>query len=109
MAQEQKPTLAETPPMGWNSWDGYGTTINEEQFKANAKWFAEHLKSVRLGIRHDRHGMVRDQSDSPKEIRRLRCMRWMRMGAIFRTRSDFLLRRAEWVQSLSVTMFIRWD
>ena len=44
-AQEPKPMLAETPPMGWNSWDGYGTTINEEQFKANAKWFAEHLKS----------------------------------------------------------------
>jgi alpha-galactosidase len=44
-AQEPKPRLAETPPMGWNSWDGYGTTINEEQFKANAKWFAEHLKS----------------------------------------------------------------
>src|SRR5579859_268582 len=36
--------VAKTPPMGWNSWDGYGTTINEEQFKANAKWFAEHLK-----------------------------------------------------------------
>jgi alpha-galactosidase len=36
--------LAETPPMGWNSWDGYGTTINEAQFKANANWFAEHLK-----------------------------------------------------------------
>jgi alpha-galactosidase len=36
--------LAKTPPMGWNSWDGYGTTINEEQFKANVKWFAEHLK-----------------------------------------------------------------
>ena len=36
--------LAATPPLGWNSWDGYGTTINEEQVKANAKWFAEHLK-----------------------------------------------------------------
>ncbi|MFZ1940372.1 MAG: glycoside hydrolase family 27 protein, partial [Terracidiphilus sp.] len=22
--------------MGWNSWDAYGLTINEEQFKANA-------------------------------------------------------------------------
>jgi alpha-galactosidase len=41
---ETKPLLAATPPMGWNSWDGYGTTINEEQVKANAKWFAEHLK-----------------------------------------------------------------
>jgi alpha-galactosidase len=37
--------LALTPPLGWNSWDGYGTTINEAQFKANAQWMAEHLKS----------------------------------------------------------------
>jgi hypothetical protein len=36
--------LAPTPPMGWNSWDGYGTTINEEQFRANADWMARHLK-----------------------------------------------------------------
>jgi alpha-galactosidase len=36
--------LAATPPLGWNSWDGYGTTINEEQVKTNAKWFAEHLR-----------------------------------------------------------------
>ncbi len=36
--------LATTPPMGWNSWDGYGTTINEAQVKANANWMAEHLK-----------------------------------------------------------------
>ncbi len=28
--------LAASPPMGWNSWDAYGLTINEEQFKANA-------------------------------------------------------------------------
>jgi alpha-galactosidase len=28
--------LAGSPPMGWNSWDAYGLTINEEQFKANA-------------------------------------------------------------------------
>ncbi len=37
--------LATTPPMGWNSWDGYGTTITEDQFKANADWFATHLKA----------------------------------------------------------------
>jgi alpha-galactosidase len=37
--------LALTPPMGWNSWDGYGTTINEAQVRANAQWMAEHLKS----------------------------------------------------------------
>jgi len=45
LCQEQaKPVLAATPPMGWNSWDGYGTTIREDQFKVNAKWFAKHLK-----------------------------------------------------------------
>jgi alpha-galactosidase len=29
-------SLAPTPPMGWNSWDAYGLTIDEGQFKANA-------------------------------------------------------------------------
>jgi len=32
-----------TPPMGWNSWDSYGTTVREEQVKANADWMPEHL------------------------------------------------------------------
>src|SRR5437762_11530641 len=36
--------LAPTPPMGWNSWDSYGRTITEAQFKANADWMAAHLK-----------------------------------------------------------------
>ena len=38
--------LAATPPMGWNSWDGYGTTITEDHFEANAAWFAKHLKPM---------------------------------------------------------------
>jgi alpha-galactosidase len=29
-------TLAPTPPMGWNSWDAYGLTIDEADYKANA-------------------------------------------------------------------------
>src|SRR5215469_4503403 len=37
--------LAPTPPMGWNSWDGYGTTINEGQFRANTNWLAKHLRA----------------------------------------------------------------
>jgi hypothetical protein len=28
--------VAPTPPMGWNSWDAYGLTIGEADFKANA-------------------------------------------------------------------------
>ena len=37
-------SLALTPPMGWNSWDGYGTTVTESDVKRNAKWIADHLK-----------------------------------------------------------------
>jgi alpha-galactosidase len=38
--------LAQTPPMGWNSWDGYGTTVNELDVKGNADWMAKNLKSL---------------------------------------------------------------
>jgi len=37
--------MAAKPPMGWNSWDGYGTTVKESDVKANAQWLAKHLKS----------------------------------------------------------------
>jgi hypothetical protein len=33
--------LALTPPMGWNSWDAYGFTITEAQFKANSALLAK--------------------------------------------------------------------
>lgn len=39
-----KNKFAITPPMGWNSYDYYDTTVNEEQVKANALYMAEHLK-----------------------------------------------------------------
>lgn len=35
---------AQTPPMGWNSWDCYGPTVIEDEVKANADYMAEHLK-----------------------------------------------------------------
>ena len=31
---------APTPPMGWNSWDAYGLTIDEGQYRANVKILA---------------------------------------------------------------------
>ena len=40
-----KNLFALTPPMGWNSYDYYDTTVNEEQVKANADVMAEKLKS----------------------------------------------------------------
>ena len=39
-----KNDFAKTPPMGWNSYDYYDTTVNEEQVRANAAFMAEKLK-----------------------------------------------------------------
>lgn len=35
--------LALTPPMGWNSWDCFGTTVREDEVKANADYMATYL------------------------------------------------------------------
>jgi len=35
---------AQTPPMGWNSWDCYGPTVTEAEVKANADYMAANLK-----------------------------------------------------------------
>lgn len=45
-AQQEKTfhQWAETPPMGWNSWDCYGPTVTEDEVKANANYMAAHLK-----------------------------------------------------------------
>src|SRR5439155_26643316 len=42
---QSTPSPASTPPMGWNSWDSYGTTVREEQVKANADAMARDLAS----------------------------------------------------------------
>jgi alpha-galactosidase len=43
LACAQNAQLAPTPPMGWNSWDAYGTTVTEAQIKANADAMANAL------------------------------------------------------------------
>ena len=35
---------AQTPPMGWNSWDCYGAAVTEAQVRANAEYMASFLK-----------------------------------------------------------------
>ena len=35
--------LAPTPPMGWNSWDSFGTGVTEDEVKANADYMAKNL------------------------------------------------------------------
>ena len=38
-----QPNLSPRPPMGWNSWDAYGTTVTEVEVKANADYMAKNL------------------------------------------------------------------
>jgi alpha-galactosidase len=44
LATAQQTDLSPTPPMGWNSWDGFGTTVRESEVKANADVMASTLK-----------------------------------------------------------------
>lgn len=37
-------TIAQTPPMGWNSWDCYGASVREDEVRGNAEYMASHLK-----------------------------------------------------------------
>lgn len=36
--------IANTPPMGWNSWDCYGAAVDEATVRKNAEYMAKHLK-----------------------------------------------------------------
>ena len=40
----KKDNAALTPPMGWNSWDCYGSAVNEEQLLGNAEYMQQNLK-----------------------------------------------------------------
>ena len=44
-AEKDFHSWAASPPMGWNSWDCFGTTVTEEQTKQQADFMAEKLKS----------------------------------------------------------------
>jgi alpha-galactosidase len=39
-AREQ---AADRPPLGWNSWDCFGSSVTEDEVLANARYMAEHL------------------------------------------------------------------
>ena len=51
--------------MGWNSYDAYGSTVSEAQFRANARWMSQHL--ARYGWRYaviDAEWFVRNPTPS---------------------------------------------
>lgn len=37
-------SVAQTPPLGWNSWDSYGLSVTEAEWKSNVAWFHQHLQ-----------------------------------------------------------------
>ena len=39
-------TLALTPPMGWNSYDGFGDSVREFEVISNAEWLRQNLQPV---------------------------------------------------------------
>jgi alpha-galactosidase len=40
LAQFEHAPVAQTPPMGWNSWDAYGLSINDAEYRANTQVLA---------------------------------------------------------------------
>jgi len=40
----QEVQLAQTPPMGWNSYNCFGGNVTEAEVKANADYMAQNLK-----------------------------------------------------------------
>lgn len=45
-ARNAPPPVAATPPLGWNSWDSYGLSISDEEWRANVDWLHQHLQPV---------------------------------------------------------------
>jgi alpha-galactosidase len=43
-SQQKFKTWAKNPPMGWNSWDCYGSSVTEAEVKANTDYMASNLK-----------------------------------------------------------------
>ncbi len=43
--KQDLPQLADTPPMGWNSWDCFGMDITDDQVRSTADYMAKNLKS----------------------------------------------------------------
>jgi hypothetical protein len=42
-ASAQRTPMAPTPPMGWNSYNCFGSAVHEDEVKANASYMAHHL------------------------------------------------------------------
>lgn len=57
--------IAQTPPMGWNSWDSWGIGINEAQFRDTVTWFHNHLQTYGWQYVVVDEGWFAQQPDKP--------------------------------------------
>ena len=55
---------AQTPPMGWNSYDSFGDSVTEEEVLANAQYMKEHL------LKHGWNYVVVDYQDTSPDWKR---------------------------------------
>ena len=79
MAQESRTkskVLAQTPPMGWNSWDSYGLRINERQFRENVEAMATKLKPFGYTYALIDEGWYMDSGSSSSRAKPDRRQRW---------------------------------
>ena len=87
-----KNNFAPLPPMGWNSYDYYDTTVTEDAVKANADYMSAHLKEslISNGTRS-----VPVPCAISSSISRLRMLPWMNFQDCSRIRHVFHLLRTE--------------
>ncbi len=92
-----------TAPMGWNSWDCYGASVNEEIVRKNAEYMAKHLKKYGY---ETSSGM----SQLPKATNITPLQRYAPMNtpASFPPKTDSHPQRTEKALLLWLNMFIHW-
>ena len=63
--REDMSLMAKTPPMGWNSWDSWGLTIDEPNFRDSVTWFHNHLQRYSWQYVVIDEGWFAQQPESP--------------------------------------------
>ena len=72
---------AQTPPMGWNSWDCYGPTVEEHEVRSNTEYIARYLK--KFGWEYvvvDIRWFVENHKLQAGIIKKTRSTSWMSMA-----------------------------
>ncbi len=86
---------AATPPMGWNSWDCFATTVTEAQTKAQTDEMADSPREVRVAVHRRRHPVVRARTPRATNIAPAPSSPWTNGDASCRRPTAFRpLRRA---------------